>query len=1295
MTRLWTTRGTAQERRLPFALHEGYVLPFERSLARDIAALAKLGADTPFGETQRTWEPLFRAEPLVDLAKLLSRPFSGRLNDLHDAVARIGRLEDRDLAAALNDPRLTLSSVNPASAGPTISGKSLLKQLRPALEAAFERRAAGAQIDPALGLLLAQLVMLRGLKARMNQFPDDHVTCYYRQVLGLAPRPAGLTRTLLALGATAPVILPKGARFTGSRPGRPETVTAQVAESQRIVPAEVRSLLRLRYRRAASIVPLNSLGFITSVRADTVEPQDRSRVFEPHISIVAPPVGIRIESPMLALAEGGREIDIRLEMSINHARKNVGNSKEHPHVVAALSDPDIADAFGYAATPEGIDKYMKRRADIRSRAELNYFKIHKVVDDIPYFYELYNDEIFEDREDYEYEAAYENATIGLLAVAECNAFWCIEDSKRYGRKPQLGEVRAQLRAVLGRTLRHRLLSTYLLNTEKRWFSRLAEVAFKQVADLAEMPLPEFLVNRPAPGELFNTLFSDAFRVTLSTAAGPIVPDSVRVMRNRAGTAPGITFRLRLDTAAPAIATADPLMAPCAEITLASGARYCPVSFFEGYRIDAIDIGVSVEGMTTLFAYSDTGPLETSQTVLPFGPHPRPGAELLIGAPEIATKRVTEVCVAWSLADLPPLPDDGALDLHYAGYRDFLPPDPTVEVSFLNTMGWHDLAPEPVPLIRGARELSGMRRRKSVTGTIRTPTEPPDAGTDRTAFQARQGIGGGLVRLRLDPGGDGFGQETYPLALTEAIRRSRMPFCRPAAPNPPLLLKFSDIALDYKASHRIAINAPTLARPGDRVTSLTAFGTRPVFPLGGSESTTLFPQRIADGALFIGIGPKIKPGPISLLVETGETAQERLPIQQHPVRWQVHTKAGWQPLKPNALLSDGTNGLRTSGVVTLILPDETAMGAAGMPPGLIWLAATADETLDTFPVLESVRMNGVALHHASEAGATALPMTWSLSPALPAIAKIARSGVPSQKGRPAETTGHFRARCGEGLRHRQRGVTPWDIERLVLEEFPEVWKVKCFAARDGVSGKVAAGKMLVVVIPHPPEDVETPQPRMFDVLTLDRIHEKLADRVSPFATLVVRNPSFEQLQVRATVAFDQVGGIDALRRRLGMEISRRLTFWTAPEPLDGLGWSLDLSNLRAFIETRDYVRRVKTLQLIQLVHRNHEQRLDGNDRYQLYDSAAIEKEPAAIKTEPVRISYAEIWSLPIAFPHHIILDESAEQTAAVHAGIGQLAIGEALVVQALDDARRNETFRPDSDRTRPRTPGAPPEGARHE
>ncbi|MFP3489066.1 hypothetical protein R0K20_15795, partial [Staphylococcus sp. SIMBA_130] len=67
------------------------------------------------------------------------------------------------------------------------------------------------------------------------------------------------------------------------------------------------------------------------------------------------------------------------------------------------------------------------------------------------------------------------------------------------------------------------------------------------------------------------------------------------------------------------------------------------------------------------------------------------------------------------------------------------------------------------------------------------------------------------------------------------------------------------------------------------------------------------------------------------------------------------------------------------------------------------------------------------------------------------------------GKATEKDNEFYIRASERLRHKNRAVSLWDMEHLVLQAFPEVYKVKCLNHTCSTSF-LSPGHVMVLVIP---------------------------------------------------------------------------------------------------------------------------------------------------------------------------------------------------------------------------------------
>jgi hypothetical protein len=194
------------------------------------------------------------------------------------------------------------------------------------------------------------------------------------------------------------------------------------------------------------------------------------------------------------------------------------------------------------------------------------------------------------------------------------------------------------------------------------------------------------------------------------------------------------------------------------------------------------------------------------------------------------------------------------------------------------------------------------------------------------------------------------------------------------------------------------------------------------------------------------------------------------------------------------------------------------------------------------------------------------------------------------GRASETSDHFFTRVSERLRHKNRGITLWDYERLVLEQFPFVHRARCLnhlqfepSGNQFLYRELAPGHVTLIIVSNLRNRNAVNPLRPYTSLgDLKNIHDWLKTRLSCFVTLHVRNPLFEPVRAEFKVKF--FPGIDETfyEKKLNDDIIRFLSPWAfdAGEELV-FGGKMHKSTLVNFIEEQPYVDYLTDLKLIHL------------------------------------------------------------------------------------------------------------------
>lgn len=358
------------------------------------------------------------------------------------------------------------------------------------------------------------------------------------------------------------------------------------------------------------------------------------------------------------------------------------------------------------------------------------------------------------------------------------------------------------------------------------------------------------------------------------------------------------------------------------------------------------------------------------------------------------------------------------------------------------------------------------------------------------------------------------QEKYAELLSETL---------PVEPYTP---EISSITMSYKASSLFSDTHLNIYH-------LTPFGYLAI-EKSDRKSTSLIPSFLSAGEFYIGIENFLPPGTLNLLFQISEGSAD--PMTKKPkqhVVWSYLSDTVWKPLERH-VTSDTTEQFTRSGIIRFLLPsDATTSKTLFTGDESYWLKAEIKENPGAVCRCLSVTAQAARATCITGEGAPFFPETQLEAGTIAkmetpdaSIRKI-QQPYPSFGGRPGENNADFRVRVSERVRHKNRAVTQWDYERLILEAFPFIYKVKCLNHTWYEPGKPgepifrdpAPGHVSIVTIPDLKGQLTGDPLRPYTSLgDLERIKAFLDKHVSPFTTLHVHNPMFETVKIECGVKF---------------------------------------------------------------------------------------------------------------------------------------------------------------------------------
>ena len=668
-------------------------------------------------------------------------------------------------------------------------------------------------------------------------------------------------------------------------------------------------------------------------------------------------------------------------------------------------------------------------------------------------------------------------------------------------------------------------------------------------------------------------------------------------------------------------------------------KFNPYAALTSSRLRSITLETKVEGLKDVLLQNDEGSLDPSKPFTPFGTQPRVGSSFIIGSNELLQKKLKflQLVIDWDK-----VPDTLASQLDEAlheyertlNYIDMKRKFHTVKVSALEKGQWklvdlkrgmfiEDTLYQNIydwtrPVQKYASKLSASDLEHSVINISATSLKPIENTYEKNQPYATSSVNG---FIKLDLNYPDFGHAAYPEALRQAamdvsvtvadagtakMKITVNPAHTPKEPYTPLIKSFS---INYTAYTQIDLeNNRDEDFEGNEgyFFQLSPFGYGRVNSIISTGTTTVLPSYENEGELYIGLDQVIPSSTLKILFQLAEGTSNPLKDMQ-PVKWHYLSDNNWLPFEKTDVL-DATNNFTQSGIVTLLLPDTINAGNSFFDASLYWIKATVQENADAvckpIDILAQVIKVSLQEDKSKNIYFKKLLPPKTISKLLIADAAVKKIVQPYESfgGRLLEKSEQFYTRVSERLRHKQRAITAWDYEKIVLEEFPAVYKAKCInhtgMIKTNVPGELRytetlPGHVTIVTIPDLRNRIfKSPLRPYTSIGLLTNIKNYLSKLYSPFVKLHVVNPKFEEVQFEFNVAITPPLDEAFYVKQLSLDIEKFLCPWAYASDRDiEFGGKISKSVVLNFIEEQYYVDHVACFKMHHIIEREGEKHYD--------------------------------------------------------------------------------------------------------
>lgn len=585
------------------------------------------------------------------------------------------------------------------------------------------------------------------------------------------------------------------------------------------------------------------------------------------------------------------------------------------------------------------------------------------------------------------------------------------------------------------------------------------------------------------------------------------------------------------------------------------------------QVKNIEISVDVKGVKSIQIENDSSALNAEKPYYPFTAQPVKGSNFYIKCPEMFSKKWQNADITINWKNTP-----GSIKTLYEGY--VIEPNQNVSIKQFQALK-KSVVPADSYFKADTALLENEVWHEKANGIELFKTSEKGYKTEFSIFNASNKAGTSeSIRLTLQ---QSFLQDVYPKLYTLAL--SSDPENEKIVPNEPYIPFAEDIELNYTAKESVYsyltknFRGEASKSSGVQVYHEDAFGQYEK----GVETNSIVPVHQNGGELYIGL-EALPQTTVSLLIQMLEGSENPLVEtfeEKEVIEWHILSGNNWIDLSGD-LLKNETGKFLESGIVKFKIPKNISTKHTRLTDGLIWLRAKSRRNYDAVCKIQGIYTQAVSATFQNQdndlAHLTNGLEAKTISKLITRVPQVKSVTQPynSFDGKYKETDAEFYRRVSERLRHKHRAITQWDYEHLVLQEFPEVFKVKCLNHTSEKS-YMAPGHVTLMVVPNIKNKnaFDIYQPRVSRA-SLNKIQNYVNELNTMHVKAQVINPNYKEAKVSVQVKFKTDDEIFYMKQ-LDEDIKKYISPWAFTDSKDiDFNVELNVNHLINYLEQLDYI-----------------------------------------------------------------------------------------------------------------------------
>tara|TARA_B100001093_G_scaffold514618_1_gene589046 strand:+ start:13233 stop:16985 length:3753 start_codon:yes stop_codon:yes gene_type:complete len=718
-------------------------------------------------------------------------------------------------------------------------------------------------------------------------------------------------------------------------------------------------------------------------------------------------------------------------------------------------------------------------------------------------------------------------------------------------------------------------------------------------------------------DIFNKIFSKAFDVSYTTIEGwhpikdyEIIPPvdwssgRIEIHMNLSSLDPGFVgyneknHLLNINSDYPVI-----------RFNLNQNDFYNAYSFLSVLELSKLEIKIQVNKLRNFKIFTGGQTLDSNSEFNFFGPTPRLGNKLYLCCEELFNKKIEFLKIKWEYSNLPSgfknLEEyyenygnnifdlsfkyelTALSDFRYSGNQNSQSVYPLFEIDDQNNISKSSIL-----------ELSNLNFLK-----IKPNYNLSNGEIQRFSNKLETGI----LRFELKSPSSGFGVDLYPIISTKLLTDKVL--------NPknndedktvqlPYVPKVDHLDINYNTSTTIYFTDKDRRQNNnkveDRVFSYSPYGIEEIFSKHLITKNNLFYKFPNEGEFIIGFNGEKSFSELSVLFEIIKSNNASYDFS-NDISWYYTSHQGWKLLEKENILSDETQNLLTTGIITFKFPSDLSSNSGILKRGNYYLKACSKDRADQFGLIKSVRTNAVKiietipLEHITRKNSIKANSVEGFENKINGITSLKQpfsSRIPGI----IESDNDYYLRVSHLLRHKNRPVSFWDYEYFIINNFNWISHVRCLQINSQTK-KTNVQIMCFKKI----EEHQNIEEVMLSIDEMNQIKNYLNQNISPFVKIEFVNAVFEELWVKCKLKFKNVSTGNGIQK-FNQDFFEFICSWS-------FGFNQSTQNIPKRIKKIDIIKFVKEREYIEFVTGISFIHLSRNadNKISVYDSAVTEND----------------------------------------------------------------------------------------